>query len=89
MQVILIGFFIAVVTGVIGLLVGLFPAFNPDSQVIQLLDAGIALLIQFLDMARWFLPLEVFVLCFGAMFAIDHFALISRIIQYLVELVRG
>lgn len=85
----MVGFFILVVTAVIGLLIGLFPAFNPDSQIIQLLDSGIAFLITFFDMARWFIPLDVFVICMAAMFAVDHFALLSKLIQYLVELVRG
>lgn len=89
MQFVIVGIVIALITGVLGLLVGLFPALNPDSNFISALDTGIALLIQFFDMARWFIPLDIFVLCFGVMFAVDHFALISKIVQYLVELVRG
>ena len=89
MQAVLVVIIVAIITGVLGLLVGLFPAFLPDSQVIQLLDSGIAFLITFFDMARWFVPFDVFVLCFGAMLTVDHFALLSKLVQYLVGLVRG
>ena len=89
MQVILIGILIAFVVGVLGLFFGLFPAFSPDSQFVQALDSAISFLIQFFDAARWFMPINIFLICIGVIWTVDNWALISRIVQYLVGLVRG
>lgn len=81
----------AVIVGLafLALLLGLLPTFNPDQGFLNLLDSGIALFIDIIEGVRWFLPLNVFVICLTVILAVDNWSLISRIIMYFVKIVRG
>lgn len=89
MQVAVVALIVVVALGILALLVGLLPTLSVDGGFMQLLDSGIALLIRFLDGARWFLPLDVFMLCFAVLLVVDNWSILSRIVQYIVKLIRG
>ncbi len=80
---------ISLILAVLALLVIVLPSLNMDNSFFTILDSAIALLITFFDYARWFIPLNVFVVCFVAMIVVDQWALIFRILQNLVEFVKG
>ena len=61
--------------------------FSPD--FLQQVDNGIIVLIDLIEGANYFLPLDVMVICWGAMLAVDHFALLMRIGQWFIKTVRG
>lgn len=73
----------------VSLLLLILPSLSVGTEFFSLLDAGIALFIRLVDFGRWFIPLDVFVLCLGVIFVIDHWGLIMRIVQYVVDLIRG
>lgn len=80
---------IVVGIALVSLLLLILPSLTVGTQFFTLLDSGIALFIRFLDVGRWFVPLDVFVVCLGVIFVIDHWGLIMRIVQYIVDLIRG
>ncbi|WP_446787969.1 hypothetical protein [Macellibacteroides fermentans] len=89
MPAVLVAFLVAIGLAFVALLIGLLPAFNPDQGFLNLLDSGIALFIDIIEGVRWFLPLNVFVICLTVILAVDNWSLISRIIMYFVKIVRG
>lgn len=80
---------IVVGIALVSLLLLILPSLTVGTQFFTLLDSGIALFIRLLDVGRWFIPLDVFVVCLGVIFVIDHWGLIMRIVQYIVDLIRG
>lgn len=78
----LLGFIINIISKVI-------PVFNLSPDFIEKLDDGIALFIKLLEGVSYFIPLDVFVLCFGVILMVDNFALMARIGQFIIKLIRG
>lgn len=89
MKLIAIAIKISLILAVLSLLVLVLPSVSMDNSFFIMLDSAIALLITFFDYARWFIPLNVFVVCFVAMIVVDQWALIFRLFQNLVEFVKG
>lgn len=73
----------------VSLLLLILPSLSVGTEFFSFLDAGISLFIRLVDVGRWFIPLDAFVVCLGVIFVIDHWGLIMRIVQYVVELIRG
>lgn len=80
---ILIGIGVAIVV------LALLPSLTVGTEFFLLLDAAIAMIITLLDMGRYFIPLDVLGMCFGVILLVDNWALIMRIVQYVVQLIRG
>ncbi len=76
-------------TFIVGLLDSLLPTLNLPQDFIDSLDSGITVIIDLLEGANYFLPLDVLVVCFTAMLIADNFTLLMRIGQWVIELVRG
>lgn len=53
------------------------------------IDKAFSFLIDMLTTASWFLPLNVIVTCFLVIIAVDNFALISRIVRWIIATIRG
>lgn len=89
MQVILIGVFVAIGIAILTLVVALIPALTIDGTFVAALDGAVEFLIQVFDFARWFFPFNVFVMCLGIIIIVDNWTLLSRVVQYVVGVVRG
>lgn len=67
----------------------ILPVFNLSTEFISKLDSAISMMIGFIQGASYFLPLDVFVICLSTMILIDNFTLITRLLKWVVGLVRG
>lgn len=76
-------------SAVIGIISKMLPAFNLPQEFITQLDKGLSLVITLIEGASWILPLDVMLICFTTMLVVDNWAIIARIVQWIVELIRG
>lgn len=60
----------------------------PDSFFTQA-DSAALMFIQILQGASFFVPLDVLLSCFTVMIIADNFALIMRVVQFVIKVVRG
>lgn len=67
----------------------LLPTLNLPEEFVTALDNGITVVIDLLEGANYFLPLDILVVCFSAMLIADNFTLLIRLGQWVIELVRG
>lgn len=74
---------------ILGLLGKLLPALNVPLGFMSSLDGMVSFFIQILRTASFFVPLDVLVICLTVMFVVDNFVLLSRVVQYILKLVRG
>lgn len=74
---------------IVKMLSKLLPALNVPSKFINAIDSCFAFFINFFGIASFFIPLDVLVMCLGVILLIDNFALISRVVQYILKLIRG
>lgn len=74
---------------ILSLISSLLPDFIVNSTFITALDSGIAVLIKFIDLARWFFPVDVFVTCVGIILLIDNWSLVTRFFKWIIDLIRG
>lgn len=75
--------------GVAAIVMILLPSLTFGTDFFLLLDAAIAMIIQLLDLGRYFIPLDVLGMCFGIILLVDNWSLVVRILQYVVQLIRG
>lgn len=74
---------------IVSILDSMLPTLNLPPEFVTALDSGITVMIDLLEGASYFLPLDVFVVCMSAMLIADNFTLIIRLGQYVIELIRG
>lgn len=74
---------------IISIMDSLLPTLNLPEEFVTALDNGITVVIDLLEGANYFLPLDILVLCFSAMLIADNFTLLIRLGQWVIELVRG
>jgi len=67
----------------------LLPVLNIPNSFISSIDGMVTFFIQILRTASFFVPLDILVMCLTVMFVVDNFALLSRIVQYVLKLIRG
>lgn len=89
MQAVIVAFVVVIGLAFLALMIGLVPAYSPDQGFLNMLDSSFVFFIDILDGVRWFLPLNVFVICLTVILAVDNWSLISRIVMYFIEIVRG
>lgn len=75
--------------GVAAVVIMLLPSITFGTEFFTLLDAAIAMIINLLDLGRYFIPLDVLGMCFGIILMVDNWALVVRIFQYVAQLIRG
>lgn len=74
---------------IISIMDSLLPTLNLPEEFVTALDNGITVVIDLLEGANYFLPLDILVVCFSAMLIADNFTLLIRLGQWVIELVRG
>lgn len=79
----------AILKFLLGLLGKLLPALNVPPNFLSAMDGMVNFFIQILRTASFFIPLDILILCLGVMFVVDNFALLSRVVQYILKLIRG
>ena len=75
--------------GVAAVVIVLLPSITFGTDFFILLDAAIAMIINLLDLGRYFIPLDVLGMCFGIILMVDNWSLVVRIFQYVAQLIRG
>jgi hypothetical protein len=65
------------------------PILNLPDSFYTTLDTGMSSFIELLRMGAYFIPLDILVLCISVMLIVDNFALLTRIGQFLIKLIRG
>lgn len=75
--------------GVAAVVIVLLPSITFGTDFFILLDAAIAMIINLLDLGRYFIPLDVLSMCFGIILMVDNWSLVVRIFQYVAQLIRG
>jgi len=75
--------------GVAAVVIVLLPSITFGTEFFTLLDAAIAMIINLLDLGRYFIPLDVLSMCFGIILMVDNWSLVVRIFQYVAQLIRG
>ncbi|WDV44502.1 hypothetical protein PV797_06805 [Clostridiaceae bacterium M8S5] len=78
-----------IVKWIISKLDKILPIFSLSENFLNGLDNAITFLIDLLEKANYFIPLDVFVLCLTAMLVVDNFALLMRLGQWVVKTIRG
>ena len=74
---------------ILNLITLLIPDNIIPASFISGLDVLISTFIGFLNGARWFFDMNMFLLCFGIIIAVNNWALIARVVQFVVKVVRG
>ena len=75
--------------GVAAVVIVLLPSITFGTEFFTLLDAAIAMIINLLDLGRYFIPLDVLSMCFGIILMVDNWSLVVRTFQYVAQLIRG
>ena len=75
--------------GVAAVVIVLLPSITFGTDFFILLDGAIAMIINLLDLGRYFIPLDVLSMCFGIILMVDNWSLVVRIFQYVAQLIRG
>ena len=75
--------------GVAAVVIVLLPSITFGTEFFTLLDVAIAMIINLLDLGRYFIPLDVLSMCFGIILMVDNWSLVVRIFQYVAQLIRG
>lgn len=79
----------ALLSSVIGFLDKFLPVLGFSPQFMSSLDNALSTIIGIIQGAGYFLPLDIMVLCFSAMLIVDNFALLTRVGQFVIKLIRG
>ncbi len=74
---------------VAAIIVVLLPSLTFGTEFFTYLDVTIAMIIELLNLGRYFVPLDVLGMCFGIVLLVDNWSLVVRIFQYVVQLIRG
>lgn len=82
-----------IVNSILGFIVSVLdtvlPALGVPDEFFLMADSAISTLIGIIQVASFFIPLDIFVLCFTVMLIVDNFAILMRIGQFILKLVRG
>lgn len=73
----------------ISLLDTLLPALGVPDSFFVTADTAFASFVTIIQGASFFVPLDIMVVCFGIMLLADNFALILRVGQFILKLIRG
>lgn len=65
------------------------PSLGLPEEFLLKLDNAIVVILGFIDGARWFIPLDIVVMCFSVIIIADNFAVMMRIGQWFLGLIRG
>lgn len=79
----------AVLSFILGLLGRILPVLGFSTDFLSKLDNAISWFISLLQSASYFIPLDVFVVCMSVMLVFDNWALMFRVGQFIVKLIRG
>jgi hypothetical protein len=74
---------------VVDLVNRIIPELNLPAKFIEGLDTATVVIIDLIEGAGYFIPLEVLVYCMMTMFVVDNFAIVARIGQWIAGLIRG
>lgn len=78
-----------IISFIVSILDLILPTFDLSADFLAHVDFAIVTIINLLESANYFLPLDIFVVCFSVMLIVDNFALLTRIGQFIIKLVRG
>lgn len=74
---------------IVGFIDSILPSMGFSTEFLSGLDNALSTLIGLVQGAGYFIPLNVVAICFGAMLVVDNFALLSRVGQFVIKLIRG
>ena len=74
---------------VVEVLNNIIPVLNLPDKFIKGLDSAIVVIINLIEGAGYFIPLDVFAYCMMTMFIVDNFTIVARLGQWIAGLVRG
>lgn len=80
----LINKFLGLIIGVLNLLL---PVLHLPENFINTIDSAFVFLIGLLEGASYFVPLDIFVVCYSTILIVDNFALIFRIVKWIISLI--
>ncbi len=78
-----------ILTFIISILDSILPSLNLSTEFLVMADKAVVWLVNLLESVSFFIPLDVFVLCWVTMITIDIFVLGFRLVQFILKLVRG
>lgn len=76
-------------TAILGIISSILPVFQLPKEFIEQLDKALVLVITLIEGASWILPMDVMLICFTTMLVVDNWAILVRIAQWIIELIRG
>lgn len=79
----------AILNFLLSILNKVIPVLNLPDGFISSFDNSLAFVITLIKGACFFIPLDIFGLCFTTMFIADNFALFARLGQFIIKLIRG
>lgn len=79
----------SIVKFLINLLNKLLPKIGISDGFFETADSVMSAFITIVEWAGWFLPLDLFLLCMTTILIVDNFALLSRVVQWIIRLIRG
>lgn len=62
------------------------PSFGLSYEIIDKIDVSFAFIIKMIQHVAWFVPLEVFALCFATMLLVDNFYLITKAVKWVIQI---
>ncbi len=74
---------------IVGLLDALLPAIGLSPEFLANVDSAMTIIIDLLNTAGYFIPLDVLLMCFMVMIAVDNATLLLRLGQWVIKLIRG
>jgi hypothetical protein len=74
---------------ILAILSSILPVFPVSQQFFTTLDNAISWFVLLLQSANYFIPLDLYVVCFTCMIAIDNFGVFLRVALFVVKLIRG
>jgi hypothetical protein len=79
----------AVLNLLLGVISTILPAIGVPPEFFIALDAGLSLLLDIIITSAWFVPLDILVMCFTVMLVADNYILLSKLVRWVVGLIRG
>lgn len=74
---------------IVGLVNKLLPIFNLPTSMVESIDSAFTVIIDIINLAAYFLPVNTMVTCLSAILIFDNWKLIFRIGQWIIKLIRG
>lgn|GEM_PF-2006991 len=82
-----------IINNVFGYIIAIFnfllPALHIPDNFISAIDATFAFMIGIYQGASYFVPLDIFVVCYSTILIVDNFSLVVRIVKWIISLIPG